>query len=266
MTNKLNRVKGAVSALALVLGIAAIAWSSDLMASEQKMPTSSEKPKEFNAAWDTIQRYQPFKGQTGLGEIAMTISGTFVKPKTGEVVIMEPAQDTQALIDAAVYGGRSVEVLSCQDARCLEIGKKEITIPVDQSLVTCLQKIMPRLHHISMTDVPLENEEEAGFVYATLPGVINFSGGEGEIDWSLVYRQENAEVLAKTTALFVSMAAEAATIRAYQKFYPQATKDEHPWKKGFESLKKQSQSLAGELKAFQKKEGLKATQKAGDKA
>ena len=143
---------------------------------------------EFNLAWKAIQENEFLRSDGKLAEFFMSISGTLVSKKANTSALGEHMHiqsyislaDTGNLLSALLHGGE-VMIYRCNDSgntsKCLNVGKRSITITPSNSLVEKVKEILNSIQNKIYEDKPLSKAEVAFLGSTRLPfyKIINVS-------------------------------------------------------------------------------------------
>lgn len=224
------------------------------------------KAVPFNKSWENLRERTTETRERSA--VLMNLSGALMKTQKGPQAsysILEPAQNPEALFEAVVQGGKTVEVWACQDDRCIDLQKKKITISPEQSLKAEIQKLLPQLREVSVAESRDGTREEWDIMGPLMVGLMTSARGI-TIDWDLALREENLDLLAYAVALTRVGFAQLESSQAYKALPPADQKLVSPWRMA--EVIERFKALEGQVKAFEKKPTVTSfvTQKGGIEA
>ncbi|MEN4892599.1 conjugal transfer pilus assembly protein TraH [Erwinia billingiae] len=152
--------------------------------------------KNKNLVWDALGRNHLFDGNRQLKELVMSIVGSIIFNKTGDVTILTPMVDNRDVITVLMRGG-TAKIYGCDDADlCLGPTVTDVTVSSDNGLVTLVRTIMLSINQKLGDDTGMTNREK-GFINTTSVSVLKYLTNSRSMGMSPTYLIQVADFIAQ---------------------------------------------------------------------
>lgn len=125
-----------------------------------------------NLIWEAIQNTNGLSSDKELSELVMSLTGTVIFDKKGNANIIAPMQNSNALIQALLYG-QTTKLWQCDNQACLKPSQKDVSINANAALVHRVETMIVDIINKTHGDRPL-TQEQIGFLNATPMPVVKF--------------------------------------------------------------------------------------------
>ncbi|QBR48544.1 conjugal transfer pilus assembly protein TraH [Erwinia sp. QL-Z3] len=152
--------------------------------------------KNKNLVWDALGRNHLFDGNRQLKELVMSIVGSIIFNKTGDVTILTPMVDNRDVITVLMRGG-TAKIYGCDDADlCLGPTVTDVTVSSDNGLVTLVRTIMLSINQKLGDDTGMTDREK-GFINTTSVPVLKYLTNSRSMGMSPTYLIQVADFIAQ---------------------------------------------------------------------
>ncbi|MGE9553657.1 conjugal transfer pilus assembly protein TraH [Erwinia amylovora] len=152
--------------------------------------------KNKNLVWDALGRNHLFDGNRQLKELVMSIVGSIIFNKTGDVTILTPMVDNRDVISVLMRGG-TAKIYGCDDADlCLGPTVTDVTVSSDNGLVTLVRTIMLSINQKLGDDTGMTDREK-GFINTTSVPVLKYLTNSRSMGMSPTYLIQVADFIAQ---------------------------------------------------------------------
>ena len=152
--------------------------------------------KNKNLVWDALGRNHLFDGNRQLKELVMSIVGSIIFNRAGQVTILTPMVDNRDIITVLMRGG-SAKVYGCDEPDlCLTPSVADVSISSDNALVTMVTNIMLSMNQKLTSDSPLSDREK-GFLNTTSVPVLKYLTNSQSMGMSPTYLIQVADFIAQ---------------------------------------------------------------------
>lgn len=152
--------------------------------------------KNKNLVWDALGRNHLFDGNRQLKELVMSIVGSIIFNKTGDVTILTPMVDNRDVITVLMRGG-TAKIYGCDDADlCLGPTVTNVTVSSDNGLVTLVRTIMLSINQKLGDDTGMTDREK-GFINTTSVPVLKYLTNSRSMGMSPTYLIQVADFIAQ---------------------------------------------------------------------
>lgn len=152
--------------------------------------------KNKNLVWDALGRNHLFDGNRQLKELVMSIVGSIIFNKTGDVTILTPMVDNRDVITVLMRGG-TAKIYGCDDAvLCLGPTVTDVTVSSDNGLVTLVRTIMLSINQKLGDDTGMTDREK-GFINTTSVPVLKYLTNSRSMGMSPTYLIQVADFIAQ---------------------------------------------------------------------
>ena len=152
--------------------------------------------KNKNLVWDALGRNHLFDGNRQLKELVMSIVGSIIFNKTGDVTILTPMVDNRDVITVLMRGG-TAKIYGCDDADlCLGPAVTDVTVSSDNGLVTLVRTIMLSINQKLGDDTGMTDREK-GFINTTSVPVLKYLTNSRSMGMSPTYLIQVADFIAQ---------------------------------------------------------------------
>lgn len=152
--------------------------------------------KNKNLIWDALGRNHLFDGNRQLKELVMSVVGSIIFNKDGQVTILSPLVDNRDIIGVLMRGG-SAKMYGCDEADlCLGPTVTTVTVNSDVALVEQVRKLMISIDSKLSDDTGLSNTEK-GFINTTSVPVLKYLSSSRSMGMSPTYLLQVADFIAQ---------------------------------------------------------------------
>ncbi len=140
-----------------------------------------------NIVWSMLQNKGFLSQDNELAEMAMSLTGTLIFRKDGQVKNLPALTNDSSLIEAMIgsplQSNKKITLWHCNDtSRCLDPAPKEMILPKDSSLSNRVYKTIASIHEKIISDQAL-TESEKNFLEMTPLPVLKFLSVLGQTEY-----------------------------------------------------------------------------------
>ncbi|MEJ5174666.1 conjugal transfer pilus assembly protein TraH [Erwinia sp. MYb416] len=182
--------------------------------------------KNKNLIWDALGRNRLFDGNRELKQLVMSIVGSIIFNKDGQVTILTPMIDNRDIITILMRGG-TAKIYGCDDADlCLGPTVSNVTISADNALVIQVRNIMMSMN-AKLTDDTGLTEKEKGFLNTTSVPVLKYLTNSQSMGMAPTYLVQVADYIAQDLMIqyLQELVKQASQSLAGKNFPEQAARD-----------------------------------------
>jgi conjugative transfer pilus assembly protein TraH len=152
--------------------------------------------KNKNLIWDALGRNHLFDSNRQLKELVMSVVGSIIFNKDGQVTILTPLVDNRDIINVLMRGG-TAKIYSCDEQDlCLGPMPADVTVSSDVALVTQVRNIMISIDSKLSADTGLSDREK-GFINTTSVPVLKYLTNSRSMGMSPTYLIQVADFIAQ---------------------------------------------------------------------
>lgn len=152
--------------------------------------------KNKNLIWDALGRNRLFDGNRQLKELVMSVVGSIIFNKDGQVTILTPMVDNRDILTVMMTGG-SAKMYGCDEPdACLTPVVANLSISSDKALVNQVRSLMLSMNNKLRADAPL-TEKEKGFLNTTSVPVLSYLTNSQSMGMAPTYLIQVADFIAQ---------------------------------------------------------------------
>ncbi|NIG16234.1 conjugal transfer pilus assembly protein TraH [Pantoea sp. Cy-640] len=152
--------------------------------------------KNKNLIWDALGRNHLFDGNRQLKELVMSVVGSIIFNKDGQVTILTPLVDNRDIITVLMRGG-TAKIYGCDEQDlCLGPTVTSVTVSSDVALVTQVRNLMISIDSKLSADTGLSDREK-GFINTTSVPVLKYLSNSRSMGMSPTYLIQVADFIAQ---------------------------------------------------------------------
>lgn len=173
-----------------------VGGQGDSVTSKASDKAKDQVLKNKNLIWDALGRNRLFDGNRQLKELVMSIVGSIIFNKEGQVTILASMVDNRDILTVLMRGG-SAKMYGCDEPDlCLTPAVATVSISSDNGLVTQVRNIMLALNNKLVMDTAL-TEKEKGFLNTTSVPVLTYLTNSQSMGMSPTYLIQVADFIAQ---------------------------------------------------------------------
>ncbi|MEN4709210.1 conjugal transfer protein TraH, partial [Pantoea agglomerans] len=152
--------------------------------------------KNKNLIWDALGRNHLFDGNRQLKELVMSVVGSIIFNKAGQVTVLTPLVDNRDIITVLMRGG-TAKMYGCDEQDlCLGPTVASVTVSSDVALVTQVRNLMISIDSKLTADTGLSDREK-GFINTTSVPVLKYLTNSRSMGMSPTYLIQVADFIAQ---------------------------------------------------------------------
>ncbi|AXU98131.1 conjugal transfer protein TraH (plasmid) [Erwinia persicina] len=182
--------------------------------------------KNKNLIWDALGRNRLFDGNRELKQLVMSIVGSIIFNKSGQVTILTPMADNRDILTILMRGG-TAKMYGCDEADlCLGPTVANLTISSNNALVTQVRNIMVSMNAKLTSDTGLTDKEK-GFLNTTSVPVLKYLTNSQSMGMAPTYLIQVADYIAQDLMIqyLQELVKQASQSLAGKNFPEQAARD-----------------------------------------